>query len=61
MTNFAIIGVSGYVAKRHMQAINETNNNLVLAYDPNDTIGSIDEYFPNCLFYTDYENFLQLF
>ena len=57
MTNFAIIGVSGYIAKRHMQAINETNNNLVLAYDPNDTIGSIDEYFPNCLFYTDYENF----
>ena len=33
MKNFALIGVSGFVSERHFNAIKETKNNLVLAYD----------------------------
>ena len=36
MKNFALIGASGYIAPRHMEAINKTNNNLVAAFDPYD-------------------------
>ena len=57
MKNFALIGASGYIAKRHMQAINETNNNLLLAYDPSDSVGIIDNYFPKCKFFTQFECF----
>ena len=57
MKNFALIGASGYIAKRHMQAIKETNNNLILAYDPSDSVGIIDNYFPKCKFFTQFECF----
>ena len=57
MKNFALIGASGYIAKRHMQAIYETNNNLLLAYDPSDSVGIIDNYFPKCKFFTEFECF----
>ena len=57
MKNFALIGASGYIAKRHMQAVLETNNNLLMAYDINDSVGIIDSYFPNCEFFTDFESF----
>ena len=29
MKNFALIGASGYIAPRHMRAINDTGNNLI--------------------------------
>ena len=57
MKNFALIGASGYIAKRHMQAILETNNNLLLAYDPSDSVGIIDNFFPKCKFFTQFECF----
>ena len=57
MKNFAIIGVSGYIAPRHMEAIKSTNNNLVAALDPNDSVGIIDSYFPNASFFTEFERF----
>ncbi len=57
MKNFALIGASGYIAKRHMQAILETKNNLLLACDLNDSVGIIDSYFPNAEFFTEFENF----
>jgi hypothetical protein len=34
--NFAVIGVAGYVAPRHLKAIYETGNRVVAAVDPND-------------------------
>ena len=46
MKNFALIGASGYIAPRHMEAISKTNNNLVAAFDPYDGIGILDKYFP---------------
>ncbi|KGD63488.1 oxidoreductase family, NAD-binding Rossmann fold family protein [Alcanivorax nanhaiticus] len=57
MKNFAMIGAAGYIAPRHMQAIRETNNKLVAALDPNDSVGVIDSYFPNADFFTEFERF----
>ncbi|WP_415371522.1 Gfo/Idh/MocA family oxidoreductase [Patiriisocius sp. Uisw_047] len=57
MKNFALIGASGYIAPRHMQAIKETNNNLVAALDKFDSVGIIDSYFPKADFFTEFERF----
>ena len=57
MKNFALIGAAGYVAPRHMKAIKETGNNLVAAYDPCDSVGIIDSYFPEADFFTEFERF----
>ena len=40
-----------------MAAIRETGNNLIAAYDPNDSVGIIDNYFPNSNFFTEFERF----
>ena len=57
MPNFALIGAAGYVAPRHMKAINSTGNNLVAALDPSDSVGVIDSYFPDAHFFTEFERF----
>jgi UDP-N-acetyl-2-amino-2-deoxyglucuronate dehydrogenase len=57
MKNFAMIGAAGYIAPRHMQAIKTTNNQLVAALDPNDSVGIIDSYFPDADFFTEFERF----
>ena len=36
MNSFALIGVGGYIAPRHMKAIKEAGNNLVAALEKND-------------------------
>ena len=33
MKNFALIGAAGYIAPRHIKAIADTGNNLMVAYD----------------------------
>lgn len=55
--NFAIIGVAGFVATRHLRAIRETGNNLVAALDRFDSVGIIDSYFPAADFFVEYERF----
>ncbi len=55
--NFALIGASGYIAPRHMKAIKETNNNLVVSLDPYDGIGIMDSNFPQADFFTEMEKF----
>lgn len=57
MSNFALIGAAGYIAPRHMQAIKATGHDLVAAYDPSDSVGIIDSYFPNADFFTEFERF----
>lgn len=57
MKNFAIIGVGGYVAPRHLKAIKDTDNNLVAAYDKSDSVGILDSYFPESSFFTEQELF----
>ena len=55
--NFAIIGVAGYIAVRHLKAIKETGNNLVAALDLHDSVGIIDSYFPDSDFFVEFERF----
>ena len=57
MKNFALIGASGYIAPRHLQAIKDTKNNLVSALDPFDSVGIMDSYFPNTAFFVEAERF----
>lgn len=57
MKNFALIGAAGYIAPRHMQAIQDTGNNLVAALDKFDSVGVIDSYFPNADFFVEFERF----
>ncbi len=57
MKNFAIIGVGGFVAPRHMKAIKETGNRMVAAYDKSDSVGIIDSYFTDASFFTEMELF----
>lgn len=57
MKRFALIGAAGYVAPRHMKAIKATDNTLVAALDPNDSVGIIDSYFPEADFFTEFERF----
>ena len=48
--NFVLVGAAGFVAKRHIQVIKETRNNLVAAVDVNDSIGILDNFFPKCIY-----------
>lgn len=57
MANFAIIGVGGYIAPRHLEAIKDLGHNLVAAYDTKDSVGIMDRFFPDCMFYTEFERF----
>jgi UDP-N-acetyl-2-amino-2-deoxyglucuronate dehydrogenase len=57
MKDFAIIGVAGYIAPRHLQAIRDTKNNLVAALDRFDAVGILDSYFPSADFFTEFERF----
>lgn len=51
--NFAIIGAAGYIAPRHLKAIKEVGGNLVAALDVADSVGVLDQYFPNSEFFID--------
>ncbi len=57
MKNFALIGAAGYIAPRHMQAVQATGHRLVAALDPNDSVGVIDSHFPDADFFTEFERF----
>jgi UDP-N-acetyl-2-amino-2-deoxyglucuronate dehydrogenase len=55
--NFAMTGVGGFVAPRHLKAIKDTGNRLLAAADPNDSVGIIDRFFPEAKFFTEFERF----
>ena len=55
--NFALIGVAGYIAVRHLKAIKETGNQLIASLDQFDSVGVIDQYFPNSDFFVEFERF----
>ena len=57
MKKFAITGVAGYIAPRHLRAIKDTDNILVAAADPHDSVGILDQYFPDAAFFTEIERF----
>lgn len=58
---FALIGVAGYIARRHLEAIRETGGTLIACHDITDSVGILDSYFPDTRFFTDgtqFEDFL---
>ena len=55
--NFALIGAAGYIAPRHIKAIADTGNNLLVAYDKFDSVGRLDSSFPESSFFTEHEQF----
>src|SRR6185503_3769860 len=57
MKNFAITGVAGYIAPRHLKAITETGNRIVAATDPHDAVGILDRYSFDVRFFTEFERF----
>ncbi len=54
---FALIGAAGFVARRHLQAIRDTDNELVAAVDLHDSVGILDSFFPDAHFFTEIERF----
>jgi UDP-N-acetyl-2-amino-2-deoxyglucuronate dehydrogenase len=57
LTNFAITGVAGFVAPRHLQAIKDVGGRLVAALDPHDSVGILDRYWGDAAFFTEFERF----
>ena len=55
--NFAMTGVAGFVAPRHLQAIKDTGNRLIAAVDPHDNVGVLDRYSFDVRFFTEIERF----
>jgi UDP-N-acetyl-2-amino-2-deoxyglucuronate dehydrogenase len=57
MSNFALLGVAGYIAPRHLAAIKEVGGNLMCACDPNDSVGVLDRYFFETRYFREFERF----
>jgi len=57
MASFGLIGAGGYVAPRHMKAIKAVGADLKVAFDPNDSVGILDSYFPDASFFVEFERF----
>ena len=57
MVRFGLIGASGYIAPRHMEAIKNIDGELVTILDPNDSVGVIDRYHPKSTYFSEYERF----
>lgn len=57
MKNFAVIGVGGYIAPRHLRAIRDTGNALVAATDPNDSVGVLDQFSFSVRYFREIERF----
>ena len=50
---FALIGVAGFIARRHLEAIRDIGGTLVACHDVTDSVGILDSYFPDARFFTD--------
>jgi UDP-N-acetyl-2-amino-2-deoxyglucuronate dehydrogenase len=57
MKNFAITGVAGYIAPRHLKAIQDTGNRIVAALDPHDAVGLLDRYSFDVRYFPESERF----
>jgi UDP-N-acetyl-2-amino-2-deoxyglucuronate dehydrogenase len=57
MKNFALTGVGGFIAPRHLKAIRDTGSRLVAAVDPKDSVGVLDQFGFDVRFFTEIERF----
>jgi UDP-N-acetyl-2-amino-2-deoxyglucuronate dehydrogenase len=59
--SFALTGVAGYIARRHLDAVRHAGGTLVACHDITDSVGILDSYFPDARFFTsaaEFEDFL---
>jgi UDP-N-acetyl-2-amino-2-deoxyglucuronate dehydrogenase len=56
-STYALIGAAGFIAPRHLKAMHETGGTLVAAYDVSDSVGVLDQYFPEANFFKEFETF----
>jgi UDP-N-acetyl-2-amino-2-deoxyglucuronate dehydrogenase len=54
---FGVIGVAGYIARRHLDAIRDVGGDLKVACDISDSVGQMDASFPDVRFFTDFGEF----
>ena len=54
---YVLIGAAGFVAPRHMKAIQEVGGDLIGVLDPHDSVGTLDSYFPDCKYFREFERF----
>lgn len=59
MKNFALIGLAGFVAKKHISCIGNLKGNLKAALDKHDNVGFIDNKFPECKFFKKENDFFK--
>lgn len=57
MKNFVVIGVGGYIAPRHLEAINHVGGKIIAAYDNKDSVGILDRYTQDVPFFTTFEEY----
>jgi UDP-N-acetyl-2-amino-2-deoxyglucuronate dehydrogenase len=57
MPNFAVTGVGGVIAPRHLQAIARCGGRIAAALDPSDSVGVLDEHDLDVPFFTEPERF----
>jgi len=55
--NFVLLGAAGYIAPRHLKAIKDVGGNLLAVLDPHDSVGVLDSYFPDTLYFKEFEIF----
>lgn len=55
--SFALVGAAGYVAPRHLKAMKDVGGHLKVAFDPADSVGVMDSYFPDASFFVEFERF----
>lgn len=55
--NFALVGVAGYIAPRHLRAIQEVGGRLVAATDPHDAVGRLDAFGFDVRYFPEIERF----
>jgi UDP-N-acetyl-2-amino-2-deoxyglucuronate dehydrogenase len=51
---YVLLGL-GYISKKHLKAIHETGGELIAAHDPYTSVGILDQYFPECEYFSEFE------
>tara|TARA_Y100000389_G_C17470712_1_gene530448 strand:+ start:10187 stop:11044 length:858 start_codon:yes stop_codon:yes gene_type:complete len=57
MNKFAVVGIAGFVAKKHLTCIKKMKGNLIAAYDKHDNVGFVDKYYPKAIFFKNEDKF----
>ena len=50
--NFALIGLGGYIAPKHVEAIKKNACKLICSLDINDSVGFIENYYVTYMFFS---------